>query len=174
MNTENMCPVCKPALRGRPDATPCVLHGGDPATSADPTNGPVYAVETAGGLISRPRPVGGVAFYWTNDWNDQGTAMRNECQLKAVGSREEAMREAAIDWVTRCDLVPGDCIEVDRIDDGGCWAEVPRDWTRALIEGFLADHGIDAADYVLRHDHPGRGGVVWVSVTACVYAASTG
>ena len=109
--------------------------------------------------------------YWTNDWNDQGSAMREGCRLHAVGSREEAMRAAVIDLAARVDLVPGDCIEVDCIDDGGCWAKLPLTWTHAMIEEHLASRGIDVADYMLHHVHPGPGDVVWVSVTAPVYAA---
>ena len=112
------------------------------------------------------------SYYWTNDWNDQGTAMSEDALLHHADSEDEAKEAALADMAERCGkLDPGERIEVDYIGEDDCWAKVPRKWSEHQIEEYAYYNGIALDDFTVRREHPGLDHKVWVSVTAPVFGA---
>ena len=113
-----------------------------------------------------------MTYYWTNDWNDQGTAMAEDAQLNWAATEHEAKEAALADMAESCgELEPGERIVVDAIGEDDCWSKMPREWSEHEIEEHAYSCGIALDDFTVRREHPGLGHKVWVSVTAPVFGA---
>lgn len=111
--------------------------------------------------------------YWTNDWNDHGTALREDCALFAAASENEARYAAYRDMEKSVELEPGERIVSDEIGESDCWAKVPREWSISDIHDYARGKGVEPGHLYIRrpHEHPGNSGYAWVSITAPVFAA---
>ena len=112
--------------------------------------------------------------YWTNDWNDQGTAMAEDAAMYSAESADLARCAALYDVANSLSYVEeGEQVVVGPIMESDCWAKVPADWTQEEIEGYAIDKGIYPEDITVRRpgQHPGGSHQAWVSVTAPVFGA---
>ena len=111
--------------------------------------------------------------YWTNDWNDQGTAMREDAYLTQAPSDTDACASAISNMIASHAPEPGESVDAGPIAEGDCWSKVPREWTEREIADYAESRGVHPDDLIVKRpdQHPGLQHHAWISVRAMVYAA---
>lgn len=114
--------------------------------------------------------------YWTNDWNDDGDAMREECYFQRTDTIEDAKAQA----LANCKASNGDLgwndtppqYRVVPIGEADCWAKFHGAPSKKIIREFARSRGLSPKDIHIRRPgtHPG-GFYTWVSISAEVFAA---